>query len=648
MRVREPGTRDRGAAALVIAGEAVATNRAWYRPLRVARVQAEQAFAQTAGPRSGRVAAAMVYGGDPGDPQAAASMKTAGLAHLTAVSGANCALAAAAGLLAVRVLRGGRGLQAAVTLGTVGAFALLCGPDATVLRAAVMGSLAALALLHGRGRSGLCLLSAAVVLLLAWDPWLSLDLGFGLSASATMGILLWARPFTSLLDRVLPGWIAAPAAVAASAGLGCHPLLALMLPSLPGLSLPANLLVGALVAPVTFCGLAVLGTAWVWPGAAAALAWGPNRAVDLILAVAEFVAAHPANRSPLPVGIPGMLLGIAAWALPWMLQQWLARRTESTWHPQPPRGRRRTAMAGWAAASILVAVLPFLRPSAGVVDGWQLALCDVGQGDAAVVRSGAHAILVDAGPPGDAAARCLQELGVRELDAVILSHLHADHRGGLPAVRRRHPGGPGLLQLREHGGQSSEAHLRRRRAAAPCGCRVPSAGERPAGTGGAPRRGRPHSAEARTRRRRGREPGEPRQLSPPRLVPARRGRADRLVPRRPGARVGLRSLAGHRRSGTSRDQKGRRRQGPAPRSSERRRCVCAAEPQGSPHRGRHGELLRPSPPAGPGAADRGWSPGLPHRQARAGDSARGRRGPCRPAQSAVTPPERGGRYDGEL
>lgn len=442
LRVREPGPRDRGAAALVVAGEAITEGQAWFRPLRWAREHAERAFAATAGPRSGRVAAAMVYGGDPGDPQAAAAMKAAGLAHLTAVSGANCALVAAGSVLIVRLLRGSRALQGAVTLGCVGAFALLCGPDATVLRAAVMGSLAALALLHGRGRSGLCLLGAAVVLLLVWDPWLSLDLGFGLSASATMGILLWSEPFAALLGRVLPSWLAAPVAVAGSAELGCHPLLALIVPTFPGLSLPANVLVGCLVAPVTFAGISVLATAWAWPEAASVLAWMPNRAVDAILALAEFTAAHPANRSPLPVGVPGMVLGFAAWALPWTVRRWVVSRPERTWRARPPRGRRRMTLAACAAASVILVAALLLRPAPGALEGWQLALCDVGQGDAAVVRSGSRTVLIDAGPPGDAAARCLQDLGVRDLDAVLVSHLHADHRGGVPAVRRQHLGVP--------------------------------------------------------------------------------------------------------------------------------------------------------------------------------------------------------------
>jgi competence protein ComEC len=58
--------------------------------------------------------------------------------------------------------------------------------------------------------------------------------------------------------------------------------------------------------------------------------------------------------------------------------------------------------------------------------------CDVGQGDALVLRSGPdRAVLVDAGPDPALVDDCLRRLGVRALDAVILTHFHADHIDGL-------------------------------------------------------------------------------------------------------------------------------------------------------------------------------------------------------------------------
>ncbi len=61
-----------------------------------------------------------------------------------------------------------------------------------------------------------------------------------------------------------------------------------------------------------------------------------------------------------------------------------------------------------------------------------LVACDVGQGDALVVTTGAgEAVLVDAGPEVGPVDRCLDRLRVDALPLVLLSHLDADHVGGL-------------------------------------------------------------------------------------------------------------------------------------------------------------------------------------------------------------------------
>ena len=58
--------------------------------------------------------------------------------------------------------------------------------------------------------------------------------------------------------------------------------------------------------------------------------------------------------------------------------------------------------------------------------------CDVGQGDALVWPAGAGAgVLVDTGPDVGAVDRCLDRLGIDTLPLVLLSHLDADHAGGL-------------------------------------------------------------------------------------------------------------------------------------------------------------------------------------------------------------------------
>jgi competence protein ComEC len=87
--------------------------------------------------------------------------------------------------------------------------------------------------------------------------------------------------------------------------------------------------------------------------------------------------------------------------------------------------------------------------------GWIMVTCDVGQGDATVVRAGPHsAVLIDAGPEPLTVDGCLRRLGVDHLPLAVITHAHADHLAGWPgAVRGRTvgrvlhgpSGGPGTL-----------------------------------------------------------------------------------------------------------------------------------------------------------------------------------------------------------
>lgn len=63
---------------------------------------------------------------------------------------------------------------------------------------------------------------------------------------------------------------------------------------------------------------------------------------------------------------------------------------------------------------------------------------DVGQGDAALLRAGGAAVLIDTGHNGNTAGLLRRE-GVSRIDLLILSHPHSDHIGGLTAIARSIP-----------------------------------------------------------------------------------------------------------------------------------------------------------------------------------------------------------------
>jgi competence protein ComEC len=76
--------------------------------------------------------------------------------------------------------------------------------------------------------------------------------------------------------------------------------------------------------------------------------------------------------------------------------------------------------------SIVIAHRRVARPTVTILD--------VGQGDSILVRTKNHTILIDAGQRYAHVAFMLLDRGVRRLDAVVLTHVHPDHCGGLPDV----------------------------------------------------------------------------------------------------------------------------------------------------------------------------------------------------------------------
>jgi competence protein ComEC len=312
-----------------------------------------------------------------------------------------------------------RRVQASVAGLALAGFVVLAGPGASVVRAAAMGAVTLVALASGRPRAAIPALGAAVCVLLLHDPGLARDAGFALSVAATAAIVLvapgWSR---RLRARSWPAVLADALAVSAAAGVATAPIVAGLSGTISLVSLPANLLAAPAVAPATVLGLVATVAAAVVPGAADGLVWVAGWPVRWLVLVAERAAALPDATSGWPAGAGGALVlallllvgGVALWRVPRLRPLALAAVVGIVVLGWPLR----QAVQGWPA------------------EGTVVVACDVGQGDALVLPAGdGTGVLVDTGPDVSAVDRCLSRLGIDTLPLVLLSHLDADHAGGL-------------------------------------------------------------------------------------------------------------------------------------------------------------------------------------------------------------------------
>ncbi|MFT3875320.1 MAG: MBL fold metallo-hydrolase [Propioniciclava sp.] len=87
------------------------------------------------------------------------------------------------------------------------------------------------------------------------------------------------------------------------------------------------------------------------------------------------------------------------------------------------------------AVALVVALARTPTPPGWPPRDWAVASCDVGQGDATVLAAGpGQGVVVDTGPDPALLTRCLRQLGITSVPLLVLTHLHADHAGGLAAL----------------------------------------------------------------------------------------------------------------------------------------------------------------------------------------------------------------------
>lgn len=249
---------------------------------------------------------------------------TSGLVHLIVLSGYNVMIVAEWMMALLALMTRSKRIQAIAGAGALLLFVGIAGFSSAATRATVMALIALYARASAKTYAASRALLAAILVMLLWNPlFLLYDPGFGLSITATAGLIWLAPRFeTSLLKarawlgRGTPRplqhfWIQATATTLA-AQAGVLPLLLYNTGNLSIVALPANLLVIA-VMPLTMGAAAIAAFGGVLFGSTVPL-------LALVLGVpAHLLTGYVLFVAIKSAALPGAALILPAFSFGWVV-----------------------------------------------------------------------------------------------------------------------------------------------------------------------------------------------------------------------------------------------------------------------------------------------------------------------------------------
>ncbi len=383
------------------------------------------------------------------------AFKDTGTSHIIAISGFNIAIIAGLFLSLFGRLFGERRGAFFAVIGIV-FYTLLVGADAAVVRAAVMGMAALLARHFGRRQEGLLTLFAVAALMNLFNPYYIQDVGFQLSFTATLGLILYAEPLSQLATRLLSTFNLQPATIekisqpisdflllTLAAQITTLPIMAYHFNRLSLVSFIANpFILPAQPAVMILGGLAViLGMIFQPLGQLAAFIAWPF--VAYTIRAVDFFAGMPGAA----VSVDFPFWGVILWyvALLGLTFGWVPlKEFFASLKTRLPR------IPTWAAlaALTLLAILVW-RAVLSLPDGkLHITFLDAGTSDAILIETpSGDTILVNG---GESLSQLSSQLGERlplfdrKLDWLIVASTQENQVAALPRLMERYPPGEAL------------------------------------------------------------------------------------------------------------------------------------------------------------------------------------------------------------
>jgi competence protein ComEC len=395
--------------------------------------------------------AGILFGVDTGLPKKVQeAFKNTGTAHIIAISGFNISIIVGV-LFATckRIIKNERFSAGIAVLGII-FYTFLVGADSAVVRAALMGSIALFARQVGRRNAGLNALMFVALLMALWNPLVLWDVGFQLSFFATLGIIVYAEPFSNFTANLIAKFSKGDTSTFAkiinenvlltlAAQLTTIPIMAYHFNRISLISFIANPFILP-VQPLLMIvgGIAVFTSLFIYP-LGQIIAWFAWAFAAYTIRVVEFFDSFQTGIIFLDDNFSRLML-LTYIPLLYLTLNWSAivekLRASAT--------SLRSTILGIAFVSVFVCMLVFWRSAATAGDGrFHITFLDVGSADAILIQTPeGRNILINGGA---SASELSDELGrrlpffSRKLDWLIIASTQENQLGALPRILERYP-----------------------------------------------------------------------------------------------------------------------------------------------------------------------------------------------------------------
>jgi len=410
-----------------------------------------QVASKTLDERQAAVLAGLLFGNQGGIDQAVKDVFVqTGVSHVLSVSGLHMAYVVAGVLLLAGAMKLPRRAVPVLALVVLLVYTVMTGMVPAVVRSGIMAMLVLIAVQLGRERDWPSALALAALVILLFNPSALHAIGFQLSFAATWGIL-YLMPLLGELLVVRwgwPRWLSLSLGVTVAAQLATLPLLVYYFNLVTPVAPLANLLLVPLVGLIMLLGFLGTVSGLIFSLAAMLINAGTGVLIDLFIGLAHLFSLLPGGSSY--VAAPPWYV-VVFWyvGLVGLVEFVEGRLVLPVALPLPLFDNQNKWGKSVPVVMAVLLMLVIMWPWRGMSGQLQVHFIDVGQGDSILVRfPGGRTMLVDAGGRlgdldegrgvGEAVVvPYLHRLGMDKLDALVVTHAHGDHAGGVPPVTEK-------------------------------------------------------------------------------------------------------------------------------------------------------------------------------------------------------------------